>query len=865
MPTALQRSGVRLIGWLIAAVMVIAGAVLAPGTAYADDGVGSIAGTVTDDTGATAEGVEVVVHRYNVDWDYWEWQSSTVTGADGAYALAELPAGEYKVQFVPGAAAGLVAEWWDGAANEWSATPLTVESGAALVDINPALARGGSVSGVVTDASGAPIENVSVRSYDADSFEMVGWASTDATGAYALTGLPAGEYSVHFEAWSTNHITEWWDDAPRSDEATRVAVTAGEDTTGISAELAIGNSVSGVVSDEDGLPVSGVVVEVVSETGEHLGQGWTDDAGAYTAPSIPDGAYRVHFNAQYASANLVSEWWDDVALEADARVLELAGGAELESIDAQLAPAGAISGTVSDPSGAPVTDAAVTLYAADPAVEGGSWVASEWVAADGSFAFHGVRAGSYKLEVTSGSPDVLGEWWRDASSESAAEAVTVEAGSTASGIDVELDAAGIVTGVVSDADGAPVEGVTVEVHSEVSGTISAATDGAGIYRIGGLRTGSAKIRFLTETASSDVAGEWWNDALSADDATPIEITQGEIVSGIDAQLRPGGRITGTVLGSDGAPLSSGMVLAYRGDEQTPASQTWINEDGSFAVRGLAPGTYRVLVTIYAENLQIWEWWDNAQTRESADAVQIAEGQAVDGLHMTLSEDDGSVVESYDASLSGRVVDEHGQQIPGAYVGIERANAESGFEAVMGDDGTWSAEWMAAGDYRVFATATIDGQKITQWWDGASDKESSDIITLARSEQRAGIDFVLRRPAPPEMESSTPQIAGPPRVGSVLSVDTGAWTEGATFAYQWFVGGEPIDGATSPTYVPTADQVRQRITVAVTGSLDGYTSVTQLSEPSAPILREKHKPASGKPTAGTPSRGPASEQTGRAAL
>ena len=149
MPTALQRSGVRLIGWLIATVMVIAGAVLAPGAAYADDGVGSIAGTVTDDTGTTVEGVEVVAHRYNADWDYWEWQSSTVTGADGAYALSELPAGEYKVQFVPvdPAVAGLVAEWWDDAAEESTATALTLEAGASLTHNSPTHASGGSISG----------------------------------------------------------------------------------------------------------------------------------------------------------------------------------------------------------------------------------------------------------------------------------------------------------------------------------------------------------------------------------------------------------------------------------------------------------------------------------------------------------------------------------------------------------------------------------------------------------------------------------------------------------------------------------------------------------------------------------------------
>ncbi|MGL4255331.1 MAG: hypothetical protein ACRCSL_03290, partial [Microbacterium sp.] len=170
-----------------------------------------------------------------------------------------------------------------------------------------------------------------------------------------------------------------------------------------------------------------------------------------------------------------------------------------------------------------------------------------------------------------------------------------------------------------------------------------------------------------------------------------------------------------------------------------------------------------------------------------------------------------------------------------------ADIPAGDGAYTLEDGTWSSFGMAAGRYRVSASAVIDGQSITRWWQDAADEESSDVITLARSEQRTGIDIVLRVPEPPVVESAVPRIAGPPKVGSLLSVRTGEWTEGTLFTYQWFAAGEPIDGATSATYVPTAEQITQRLTVAVTGSLDGYATVIEISEPTAPIQRGKHNP------------------------
>ena len=77
---------------------------------------------------------------------------------------------------------------------------------------------------------------------------------------------------------------------------------------------------------------------------------------------------------------------------------------------------------------------------------------------------------------------------------------------------------------------------------------------------------------------------------------------------------------------------------------------------------------------------------------------------------------------------------------------------------------------------------------------------------------------------------TPTVSGTGAVGTPLTAVAGTWDNGVTLAYQWYANGSAITGATSSTYTPTAADLTNSatITVAVTGSLSGFTSVTTTS-------------------------------------
>ncbi len=91
-------------------------------------------------------------------------------------------------------------------------------------------------------------------------------------------------------------------------------------------------------------------------------------------------------------------------------------------------------------------------------------------------------------------------------------------------------------------------------------------------------------------------------------------------------------------------------------------------------------------------------------------------------------------------------------------------------------------------------------------------------TLNASARVAGLPLI----------SATPTIAGTVKGGNVLTVKRGTWSWGTAFTYRWLRNGVPISGATASTYkVRTADK-GNKITVRVTGSRFGYTTVSRTS-------------------------------------
>ena len=86
-----------------------------------------------------------------------------------------------------------------------------------------------------------------------------------------------------------------------------------------------------------------------------------------------------------------------------------------------------------------------------------------------------------------------------------------------------------------------------------------------------------------------------------------------------------------------------------------------------------------------------------------------------------------------------------------------------------------------------------------------------------------------------VNSEQPTVEGKPQVGVQLAADRGTWSPRGTFRYQWLAGGDPIDGATSSAFTPTADQLGHGVKVRVTLKAPGYKTMRMKSDKTPDVV------------------------------
>ena len=90
--------------------------------------------------------------------------------------------------------------------------------------------------------------------------------------------------------------------------------------------------------------------------------------------------------------------------------------------------------------------------------------------------------------------------------------------------------------------------------------------------------------------------------------------------------------------------------------------------------------------------------------------------------------------------------------------------------------------------------------------------------------------------PADIYSVSPKITGPAYVGSVLKADVQPWGPApVALAYEWKRNEDPIAGATGSEYSITETDIGATITVTVTGTKLGHTTVSLTSEATAAVL------------------------------
>ncbi|HWS27260.1 MAG TPA: carboxypeptidase regulatory-like domain-containing protein, partial [Xanthomonadales bacterium] len=181
--------------------------------------------------------------------------------------------------------------------------------------------------------------------------------------------------------------------------------------------------------------------------------------------------------------------------------------------------------------------------------------------------------------------------------------------------------------------------------------------------------------------------------------TVIALTSGTPVSGIDLQLSVSAAISGTILrASDSSPISGGSVIALRIDGNTALGATSA-ADGSFTIKNLPPGTYRVWAGTNTPAGLMSEALGNVSCAQDdcpwvpSTFITVTAGSTATGANFTLDPA---------ASLSGTVRDDAAAVVANAELTLYSDDRYTVQYANADASGNYSFPAVRAGTYRLLA-------------------------------------------------------------------------------------------------------------------------------------------------------------------
>lgn len=571
------------------------------------------------------------------------------TAANGSYAIGQLDAGTYTVQFMGGCGnPGSYAPQGYNGTNVNTPQLITLAAAQQRSGINAVMRPGATISGRVTSASGTGLGGVCVIATtpgivassgssgglgELPGALALGFAATTG-GRYRIPNLQPGQYQVSFlgGCGSKGDLAAQWYSARRgAGPPAIIDAGARHPTAGIDVVLQAGGAISGITRSASGRGLPGVCVVVTSlNPNVRLPLNQTVPFGSrYQLSGLVPGAYHVTFIPGCFGLNYATQWYSRKPSPAGAARVIVRAGQTTTGINAALTPGGSITGLVTS--------------AATRAPVGGICVVAQNVAQEDDFGFdittrqgryviRGLNSGRYEIEFFPCFGSLAGQV--------RSSLVTVAAPRQTGGINAALGAGGSIQGhVTARSPATPGQGLCVDAFGVTGGFAnSAITDASGSFSIPNLPAGRYVV-YVGDPACPDgpynVVPQWYPGKRSRAGATPVTVAGGMVTSGIDANLALDGSITGAVTGPGGAPLTGVCVSAValgRGAAPVVA----VTAGGGYRLGDLTPGRYRVEFSSgcgaagYAT-----QWWKNASSAATATIITVTADATVTGISAAL--------------------------------------------------------------------------------------------------------------------------------------------------------------------------------------------------------------------------------------
>lgn len=473
----------------------------------------TLSGTVTTSPGgAPVDGAIVVAYDLRLDYSY------TLTGADGSWDIADLPAGTWRLRVLAPEDDNLVSRFHPATRDYCAATAHSVQEEAAVSGLDVGLEAGAVLTGVLLDQLGQPVEGAVLTAQGADA-AVTGQsrtATSGADGAFRLPGLdaPLGQST----AWTVQVSVDGWPGQYLGDPPVYDLDDAPAYDASVAAEVDLGS-----FALQDGVALSGAVVgpagpaadaTIYAYAGGQILTVTTDAEGGWQAVGLPPGQALVWVSGE----GLATTYWPD-SDRPDGFIDASEEGAILDGLDLS-APAEAVLEVAFPGAGAGVR---AMLYNSTYTVGKGSSSDDE-----GVVRLDGLHGGQYTLFAW-GYPVDLVNTWVGMDDQGAPTPITVQGGQD-NRVEVELGPGARLTGRLLDDGGAPVYGAAVSVTPPEGDTWSTVSERDGSFSIGGLPAGPwmVQVSYGAYCAQDPGYVSWyWPGQPDPGAAQPLSLGQGE--------------------------------------------------------------------------------------------------------------------------------------------------------------------------------------------------------------------------------------------------------------------------------------------------------------------------------------------------